>query len=424
MLLITMVTYSMFQLSCKKAETLQSESPGSSLKKIDLANANSLTSNADLIAYKNTVHEITMGYYRTWRDRTVSGNANDPIMTDLPDSLDMVSVFTNFTPDTSPYWTALKDTYVPYLHSKGTKVIVTGGYFTGASTNAAGLATWVQGVRDNIAKYNYDGYDIDIESTDSGVKLQDQIATFQALSQYLGPLSGTGKLLIYDTNQNGNALMNGIKNMVSYVFLQAYGRGASTLQNTWNTFSPYISSTKFVVGFSFYEENGAPSNVWYDVTYPQNGTGRAYDYARWEPSSGKKGGVLSYAIDRDAPLTSATDNTIRTANFRVTNDIIKLMNPGGPVAPSTDGVTFYADASYAGTASQKLTKGTYTLAQLAAKGVVNDWASSVQIPAGWKVIMYADNNFTGTSWTLTSSNSWFGALSPSANDKMSSVKIQ
>lgn len=69
------------------------------------------------------------------------------------------------------------------------------------------------------------------------------------------------------------------------------------------------------------------ANYWNDVRYPQNGTGRAYDYARWQPATGKKGGIFSYAIERDAPLTSSNDNTLRAPNFRVTKDLIKIMNP-------------------------------------------------------------------------------------------------
>lgn len=275
-----------------------------------------------------------------------------------------------------------------------------------------------------INKYGLDGYDIDIESNPSGTTLTDMAGVYNALSAYLGPKSGTGKLLTFDTNQTGsNSLFQQVYADISYVFLQAYGRGASTLQSTWSTFSSRISSTQFVVGFSFYEENGYPSNYWDDVIYPQNGTGRAYDYARWEPTSGKKGGTFGYAIDRDAPLTSQHDNTIRTPNFRVTNDLIKIMNPvaGGG---TTTGVVFYQNSSYGGTATQKIAKGTYTLAQLQAKGFVDNWASSVQIPSGWTVIMYANDNFGGTSWTLTANNSWFGALSPSANDVVTSVKIQ
>jgi hypothetical protein len=88
------------------------------------------------------------------------------------------------------------------------------------------------------------------------------------------------------------------------------------------------------------------------------------------------------------------------------------------------GVVFYKDTNYGGAAGQSLAKGTYTLAQLAAKGVPNDWASSVRIPAGWTVIIYANDNFSGTSWTRTADTPDFTVLNPNANDQMSSCKIQ
>jgi len=88
------------------------------------------------------------------------------------------------------------------------------------------------------------------------------------------------------------------------------------------------------------------------------------------------------------------------------------------------GVIFYQDTNYGGAAGQSLAKGTYTLAQLAAKGVPNDWASSVRIPAGWTVIIYANDNFSGTSWTRTADTPDFTVLNPNANDQMSSCKIQ
>jgi hypothetical protein len=88
------------------------------------------------------------------------------------------------------------------------------------------------------------------------------------------------------------------------------------------------------------------------------------------------------------------------------------------------GVVFYQDTGYGGAAGQALAKGTYTQAQLQANNVPAKWASSVKIPAGWTVIMYANDNFGGTSWTLTSDTPNFTTLSPNANDQMSSCKIQ
>jgi parallel beta-helix repeat protein len=88
------------------------------------------------------------------------------------------------------------------------------------------------------------------------------------------------------------------------------------------------------------------------------------------------------------------------------------------------GVVFYADTNFGGAASQALPVGTYTLAQLASRGMPNDWASSVRVPAGRTVIMYSDDNFTGTSWTRTADTANFTTLTPNANDAVSSVRVQ
>lgn len=88
---------------------------------------------------------------------------------------------------------------------------------------------------------------------------------------------------------------------------------------------------------------------------------------------------------------------------------------------ATTGVTFYADVNYGGAAGMPMIKGNYTYNQILAKGVGNDWASSMRIPAGWTVIVYQHDNFTGTSWTFTSDTPWIGSA---ANDQMSSCRIQ
>ncbi|MDN3549856.1 endo-beta-N-acetylglucosaminidase H [Mucilaginibacter aquaedulcis] len=96
----------------------------------------------------------------------------------------------------------------------------------------------------------------------------------------------------------------------------------------------------------------------------------------------------------------------------------------GTVTPPTTGVTFYQDINYGGTVTTAIPKGTYTLAQLQAYGMPDNWASSVKIPTGWTVTMYTNDNFTGTSWTRTANTPNFTTLFPNANDVVTSVKIQ
>ncbi len=83
------------------------------------------------------------------------------------------------------------------------------------------------------------------------------------------------------------------------------------------------------------------------------------------------------------------------------------------------GVTFYADINYGGTAVI-LDVGTYTMAQMNAAGIPNDWMSSLKVPTGYTVEVYQHDNFTGTKWTFTSDSSWVGSA---VNDQMTSVKV-
>ncbi len=93
-----------------------------------------------------------------------------------------------------------------------------------------------------------------------------------------------------------------------------------------------------------------------------------------------------------------------------------------PVPPGTGtgtGVaTFYKDCNYTGTAIA-LPVGDYTMSQLVAKGISNDDLSSVKVNAGYKVTLYWDDNFSGTTKELTSDL----ACDVTWNDKTSSLKI-
>ncbi len=86
------------------------------------------------------------------------------------------------------------------------------------------------------------------------------------------------------------------------------------------------------------------------------------------------------------------------------------------------GVTFYIDINYSGGSSAVLGAGNYTLSQLVADGMPNDAASSCHVPAGWTAVVYQNDNYGGTSWTLTSDTPNFTAYS-GLNDNMSSCKI-
>jgi hypothetical protein len=87
---------------------------------------------------------------------------------------------------------------------------------------------------------------------------------------------------------------------------------------------------------------------------------------------------------------------------------------------TTDPVVTYMDCNYSGTAVS-LAVGNYTLAQMQAKGITDDAISSLVVAEGYKVILYADDNFTGTTETLTANNSCitWSAL----HDKTTSIRV-
>ena len=120
------------------------------------------------------------------------------------------------------------------------------------------------------------------------------------------------------------------------------------------------------------------------------------------------------------------DNRVATSledmNLHVNGYVDTVLINGEPAAPpDAPGVVFYQDSYYAGTASQPLSKGDYTLAQLQAMGVVDNKASSLSVPDGWEVVVYENDNFSGKSCTFNASAPFIGAA---CNDNMSSCRIR
>lgn len=84
-------------------------------------------------------------------------------------------------------------------------------------------------------------------------------------------------------------------------------------------------------------------------------------------------------------------------------------------------VQVYQNCNYGG-ATYDFAVGRYTMSQLSSVGIANDSISSVRVNSGYRIILYADNNFAGASLTLTSSSSCL--TSNSFNDLASSIAIE
>ncbi|RAV98137.1 RICIN domain-containing protein [Pseudochryseolinea flava] len=96
-------------------------------------------------------------------------------------------------------------------------------------------------------------------------------------------------------------------------------------------------------------------------------------------------------------------------NDRITS--IKVAEVGGPVS-------VYQDINYGGYAAG-LDVGTYTLAQLQAKGILNNDVTSLKIAQGFKVTAYDSDNLTGTSAVYTTDTGWLADW----NDRIGSIRV-
>ncbi|MEU5963341.1 alpha-L-fucosidase [Micromonospora parva] len=91
---------------------------------------------------------------------------------------------------------------------------------------------------------------------------------------------------------------------------------------------------------------------------------------------------------------------------------------GGGTTPTT-GVGVYADVNFVtGTA---LAVGSYTAAQLQAVGIGLRSVSSVRVPTGHQIVGYANDNFSGTSWTFNADNP--DLRNTGNNDAIASLRV-
>lgn len=244
---------------------------------------------------------LEFGYFRTWHDHAVDPSRPNR-MSEVPAEVDVLFVFPDYTPADSPFWSTLRDEYVPILHSRGTRVVRTIGINAVLDTTFPNTAEgWKahaeQLVNSLVVEHGLDGLDIDMENDLTEEETARAVGVFTELAKLIGPKSGTGKLFIYDTNRDGDVpLFEQTADCFDYVLLQAYGRPVEQLDYSWSTFAPHIPAGKFLPGFSFYEEYDL--NRWNDTSEPFEES-RAVAYADWQPEGGTKAGVFSYAIDRD-----------------------------------------------------------------------------------------------------------------------------
>ena len=92
----------------------------------------------------------------------------------------------------------------------------------------------------------------------------------------------------------------------------------------------------------------------------------------------------------------------------------------GDTTTNDNVATFYENSNYSGW-SVSLPEGTYDHSDIIAKGIKNDAISSLKVSSGYKVTLYDNAGFKGTSKEFTGDASYVGN---EINDKTSSIKIE
>lgn len=255
---------------------------------------------------KKIEHPVMGCYYRTWRDTATGAPENKTSMKELPAEVDIAFIFPDGNePET--FWRKLETDLIPAMHQKGIKVLRTVAIDELIKEGATAEAIWE---RFFTSTPGLDGLDIDIEHRLNNEERRRALD----ISLKLRALLGDDKFLVYDLNINGDIdLIESLEPHLDYVLLQAYGQNAQSVQSHFDRlFASFLPIEKFLVGFSFYEERGAK---WAD-THPSIESSTAYAYATWNPTQGRKGGVFSYAVDRDG--VAEGDDAIQPTAYRWT----------------------------------------------------------------------------------------------------------
>jgi hypothetical protein len=126
-----------------------------------------------------------------------------------------------------------------------------------------------------------------------------------------------------------------------------------------------------------------------------------------------------YLTGTSYTLTESSSCLGNSMNNRITSILVEPRNGGSYPPPGiVEMVTIYTDTYYGGQ-SATLLPGNY--ATMSEAGFPNNALSSLQLPTGYRVILYENENFGGKSYTITASKSMFTISG--WNDKTSSIKV-
>ncbi|MFJ7812448.1 hypothetical protein ACIQYQ_16635 [Pseudomonas asiatica] len=251
--------------------------------------------------------------FRCWRDISTGNHENKVSLSDLPEEVDIALLRTNGS-EPQNFWHALEDKIIPALHKKQIKVVRSLHISELLKPDATAEKIFESFFS---STKGLDGLDINTEHPLG----DDERQRAEVISGKLRKLLGNDRLFIYDANEEGDVglIRSQVSNM-DYLLFQSYGHLPDRVQTKYNrAFEGYVPPSKFVPGFTFYEEGSMRK---YDVMTPFESS-YAYQKAKWNPSQGTKGGIFSYAVDRDG--VKEGDNALQPTTFEWTKKLKKLL---------------------------------------------------------------------------------------------------
>ncbi|MDF2514893.1 MAG: hypothetical protein K0R59_189 [Sphingobacterium sp.] len=171
--------------------------------------------------------------------------------------------------------------------------------------------------------------------------------------------------------------------------------------------APYVMDPANNVHLEFVHTEWAPDKNRSDYNKPYGGGG-AYAF------------VQLAALMKDEMFTFLKKNNPAFTRYTDLKYYINSFQPSA-VTPYPPTVTLYGNMAFHGW-YKDLSVGRYAQADLFSLGVSNDQLSSVRIPAGYRVTLYENDNFTGNSISLNGNTIDLSTLK--FNDQTSSIVIE
>ncbi|MDH6311190.1 hypothetical protein M2451_004121 [Dysgonomonas sp. PFB1-18] len=286
----------------------------------------------DLKAYKSVMfdRQVAFGWFGGW---TASGPSLRTRLSSVPDSVDIVALWGNMWHRDKMTPEKIED--LKYVReTKGTRVLVTtllawvGKEFPDIPEEdwpegQEGLIAYAEALAKEVIDLGFDGLDIDYEPTIGGYedvrdcpRGEDMVVFVKELGKYLGPKSGTGKLLVID-GQN-SLLPAEVADYFNYAIGQNYTRSSnSSLQSDYNGIRTIFRPEQYIIteNFESYWRDGGVG-----FSHPDLGTIRSLKgMALWSPTQGRKGGCGTYHMEYEY---MHSDN-----DYKYLREAIQIMNP-------------------------------------------------------------------------------------------------